>query len=56
VRQQQGPAFVAGLAKKRLSSCHGFGIMRMASLKEYVHAFEESGRRKNAPRGFQESA
>jgi hypothetical protein len=32
-RKQQGPSFVAGLAKKPLSEKYAFGIMRVASQK-----------------------
>jgi hypothetical protein len=56
VRQQQGRAFVAGLAKKRLSSCHGFGIMRMASQKNTGKFSKESGGARTPHEVFKESA
>jgi hypothetical protein len=45
VPQQQGPLFVAPLAKNRLSDFRGFGMMRLASRKEF--GVQESARRKS---------
>jgi hypothetical protein len=53
VTQQQGASFVAGKAKKGLSQRHGFGIMRVASQKEFMGKYQESGRQQD-PRGSQQ--